>query len=68
MDTVKVSQKDLNLDLISVNTIVLAFVKYSNTELMDIFAKMRLQESAAESPILEAPEHIKWSILRPVQN
>ena len=68
LDILKVSLKYLYLDLISVNTIVLAFVKYSNTELMEIFAKMRLQESAAESPILNAPEHIKWSILRPIQN
>jgi len=42
------------------------FVKYSNAELMEVFAKMHLGETAAASPILEAPEHIKWSIVRPV--
>ena len=68
LDTIKVSLNYLNNDLILIITIVLAFVKYSNTELMEIFTKMKLQESAAESPILNAPEHIKWSILRPIQN
>ena len=43
---------------------MLDFVKYSTADLLDVFKKMEFVASA--SPIFDAPEHIKWSILKPV--